>query len=150
MAHRQYKFSFYLNANHAIYINGKQGQHHPHTWQISLYVVKITEAFVMFHQVERAVEEFFSQYQDQDINQCDPFQDVNPTLENMSEIFFERIQEVLNKLGWMAFTMEVSETPARSYILTLGENENSGLDKQQDEQIERIIERAFYANLDEG
>lgn len=31
---REYKFKFYLNANHFIVINGKEGEVHPHTWGV--------------------------------------------------------------------------------------------------------------------
>ena len=34
MRYSQYRFSFYLNASHAIYINGELGDSHPHTWEI--------------------------------------------------------------------------------------------------------------------
>ena len=40
MRYQQYKFKFYMDARHAIYIGGKLGEVHPHTWEIALHVVK--------------------------------------------------------------------------------------------------------------
>lgn len=142
MAYQQYKFSFYLNARHAIYINGRLGEHHPHTWQISLYVIKVTQGFVMFNQVEKAVEEFMSQFQDHDLNETALFENINPTLENISELLFDKIQEILNELGWLAYTIEVSETPTRSYIISMGERNVEGLDEEE-ASINRILEESF-------
>lgn len=142
MAYQQYKFNFYLNARHAIYINGKQGQHHPHTWQISLYVVKVTDRFVMFNKVERAVEDLMAELQDIDINDHTMFANINPTLENITEVLFQNIQKKLSELGWLAYTMEVSETPTRSYIVSLGESDFQGVDDET-LRVNRIIEKSF-------
>ena len=35
---REYQFKFYLNANHFIIIDGKEGQRHPHTWEIMIQI----------------------------------------------------------------------------------------------------------------
>ena len=45
MRYQQYKFKFYMDARHAIYIGGKLGEVHPHTWEIVLHVVKGKENF---------------------------------------------------------------------------------------------------------
>ena len=36
--YRDYRIKVYLNARHYIFINGKQGQTHPHTWEFVLYM----------------------------------------------------------------------------------------------------------------
>ena len=38
-----YHYKFYLNANHAIYLNGQLGQIHPHTWEFSFEVINENE-----------------------------------------------------------------------------------------------------------
>ena len=48
MRYKQYKFKFYLNARHAIYRDGVMGQVHPHTWEITLNVIKGRDEFVEF------------------------------------------------------------------------------------------------------
>ena len=47
--YREYKFKFYLNANHYIIINGKNGQTHPHTWEFVFYIMKSEGEFVLFN-----------------------------------------------------------------------------------------------------
>ena len=54
MRYQQYKFKFYMDARHAIYIGGKLGEVHPHTWEIVLHVVKGKENFEPFHILEKA------------------------------------------------------------------------------------------------
>lgn len=115
----QYKFNFYLNASHAIYIDGTRGEVHPHTWEIVLHVAKMSSGLVLFNQVEKKVEEFLRQYQSQVMNDFEPFTTVNPTLENLTEFLLDSLQKELNPLGWMIFMIEVSETPARTFVMSL-------------------------------
>ncbi len=117
MRYNQYKYKFYLNANHSILIDGVMGQVHPHTWEIVIEVIKVVEGFVQFSFVEKAIEELLSKYQDKYINEIEPFDEINPTLENISEYFKEAIKQELKRDGWMLLRLEISETPARSYII---------------------------------
>ena len=101
MKYDKYKFKFYLNASHSIYINGVLGQSHPHTWEFSLDVLKVWEDFVQFNHVEKAIEELLSKYQNNNINDIDPFRKLNPTLENICEYFKETLKKILMDIGWV-------------------------------------------------
>lgn len=117
MKYSQYKFKFYLNANHAIYLRGILGQNHPHTWEISLDTIKVKNDFVQFDFIEKSVERFFMDFQDADLNKIEPFTVTNPTLENLCEFFKNALGKILGSNGWLLTRIEVSETPARSYII---------------------------------
>lgn len=119
MKYDKYKFKFYLNASHSIYINGVLGQSHPHTWEFSLDVLKVWGDFVQFNDVEKSIEDLLSKYQNNYINEIDPFIKLNPTLENICEYFKETIKELLKNIGWILMIIEISETPSRSYIIDL-------------------------------
>lgn len=122
MKYSQYKYNFYLNASHSIYIDGKRGERHPHTWEISLYIVNYKDNFVMFNRVEELIEDYLSQYQEKYINECPIFKTINPTLENIAHCFMEELQKILNPINWVIFTMEISETPSRAYIISNVDN----------------------------
>lgn len=122
MKYSQYKYNFYLNASHAIYINGSRGERHPHTWEISLYVVNSSDEFMIFNDVEKIIEGFLGQYQEKYINDFTPFDSMNPTLENIAHFFMDELQKLLNPVNWVITTMEISETPSRSYIISNVEN----------------------------
>ncbi|HEX3037540.1 MAG TPA: 6-carboxytetrahydropterin synthase [Oscillospiraceae bacterium] len=124
MKYEQYKFKFYLNANHAIQINGRIGQIHPHTWEISIVALKLSDKFISFNDVETIVDKMFDQYQDKFINEIEPFNMMNPTLENICEVFKEKISEILKNADWELLKIEVSETPARSYVISLSDDDN--------------------------
>jgi 6-pyruvoyltetrahydropterin/6-carboxytetrahydropterin synthase len=125
--YREYRFRAYLNASHAIIINGSQGEMHPHTFEISLSVVKVRDKFIEFNDIEKTIEDFLRPYQDKRLNDCPPFDIINPTLENISENFKNRLSSILSDKGWVLLRYEMSETPSRSYVINLlDENEQSG------------------------
>lgn len=112
-----YRFKFYINASHSIYINGSSGKKHPHTWEVSMVVKQNGDMFIRFNKIEEVIEKFFSRYQDIYINDLEPFDKINPTLENISRYFNTELSAMIRKIGWNLEKIEVSETPARSYII---------------------------------
>jgi 6-pyruvoyltetrahydropterin/6-carboxytetrahydropterin synthase len=103
-------------------MNGTRGERHPHTWQISLYIVNNQDTFMMFNEVEKIMEDYLGEYQGKYINDIPPFLTMNPTLENIAHCFMEELQKKLNPHNWVIITMEISETPSRSYIISNVEN----------------------------
>ena len=152
MKYSHYKFKFYLNANHAIYLAGVLGQNHPHTWEITLDTVKVSNDFIQFDFIEKSVEKFFADFQDSDINKIEPFTVMNPTLENICGFLKTELEKLLGNHGWLLSRIEVSETPTRSYIIDrsdeidkMNENEKRtqetaiSIDNTADEILDAIL-----------
>lgn len=117
--YREYRFKFYLNANHYIVIKGNEGQRHPHTWEFMVSIAVDRNEFVQFNDYEKAIEEYFDQYQNKVLNEVAPFDEITPTLENMAEYFVQKIADIVQELGGQLMQMESSETPTRSYVISL-------------------------------
>ena len=143
----QYKYKFYLNANHAIFINNVLGQMHPHTWEIMIEVLSTKENFVQFDRVEAAISKLLEKYQDQFINTIAPFDKVNPTLENIVYYFKQMIEEQIKEYHMVLLSIEISETPSRSYIInSFDEVEEKYLSmnkytNDEDSFIEQIVQK---------
>jgi 6-pyruvoyltetrahydropterin/6-carboxytetrahydropterin synthase len=142
MGYSQYKFKFYLNASHAIYIQGMMGDRHPHTWEIEISALKQQVEFVQFKEVEEPVEKFLDKFQNGFLNDFEPFNHINPTLENITNYFLTEIQALLIPLGWYVFYMEAGETPTRSYIISLVESGMTS-DFQKMNMVNDIIAKSF-------
>lgn len=146
MKYSEYKFKFYLNASHSIYINNKLGQKHPHTWEITMDLIKIVDGFVQFNDVEYAIEKMLSAYQDKYINDVAPFDTLNPTLENICLYFKDSIDDLMKNMGWLLLKIEISETPTRSYMIDLiidfqRENQKYLKEKESLEIAEQELEK---------
>jgi 6-pyruvoyltetrahydropterin/6-carboxytetrahydropterin synthase len=124
MRYSQYKFKFYLNASHAIYINGSMGERHPHTWEITINVLKEKDEFIQFSNLEKKIENWLKRYQDKFLNERAPFDRINPTMENCCDYFKEVLKPILQSEGWILLTIEMSETPTRSYVVNLFDTED--------------------------
>lgn len=119
MAYSQYRFKFYINTTHAIYIAGKLGQVHPHTWEIELNTMKMDEGFISFTQFEKRIEQLLAPYSNVYLNDVPPFTTLNPTLENLTRYFKDFLHQEMYKIGWILISIEVAETPTRSFIIDL-------------------------------
>ena len=144
---REYKFKFYLNANHFIVINGKEGEIHPHTWEFMVDVLMSDQKFVQFGADEKAIDEYFNKYQNRILNEVEPFDHMVPTLENMSDYFADEIRGIVKELGGHLVKMESSETPTRSYVISF-EREQEYLEsirrsskQQMSDVIDGILDR---------
>lgn len=138
----QYRFKFYLNASHSIIINGRQGEAHPHTWEMILDILVNRDEFQEFNVYEKEIEKFFSQYQDSTLNTLEPFDVIVPTLENIVDYFGDKLRILIREMGGELMRFEGSETPTRSYILSYV-NENDYLynvEKQRKESLENVID----------
>ena len=142
MRYSQYRFSFYLNASHAIYINGELGDSHPHTWEIVIKAIRSEKGMMLFHEVEKKIEEFLEPFQNRFINDFEPFDVLNPTLENITTYLLDSMDDILKTIGWVVFYIEVSETPTRSYIISRVEN-NIISELQSENMVKDIIEQSF-------
>lgn len=121
MKYNRYRFKFYLNASHSIYINGVLGEEHPHTWEITLNTIKLKNNFIIFNDIEKKIEKYLKKFQDSYINNLQPFSTLNPTLENICGYFKSLFQGILFDNGWLLLSIEISETPSRSYIIDISD-----------------------------
>lgn len=139
--YREYKFKFYLNANHYIYIDGIAGQLHPHTWEFEICILRGEEKFVEFAYYEKAIEEFLSSYQNRIINEIEPFDSIVPTLENIADYFATRLRELVRSMGGEVVKLESSETPTRSYVVGFQDDIHfiEKMEKNSRERVNEII-----------
>ncbi|MCI8484143.1 MAG: 6-pyruvoyl tetrahydrobiopterin synthase [Lachnospiraceae bacterium] len=127
--------------NHYITINGKQGQTHPHTWEFVITMIVDGDEFVEFRTFESLIEQYLDKYQNQILNTIEPFDIIVPTIENVTDHFNEELQGLLQEHGGELVSMEGSETPTRSYIVS-HRNEPEFIDqigKKQTEQISGVV-----------
>lgn len=147
MKYQQYKMKFYLNCRHAIYIDGKIGDIHPHTWEFVVHIAKVRDKFVPFSDTEQNIEEILDPYQEQTLNTVKPFDMINPTLENCANYFRERFTSRLNSDGWILLLMEVSETPSRSYVMSMIDEQEIGQAQTINALTDSIIDSIRNAKI---
>ena len=142
---RLYQFKFYLNGRHSILVDGNQGQVHPHTWEFGLKMMMRKDEFIKFKVFEQAINLFFEKYQNQTLNDVKPFNVIMPTLESMVDYFGEQLRPIIRDIGGELISIEGSETPTRSYIVSY-ENESSYLENVEEfskQAVSRVMDKMF-------
>lgn len=142
----KYKYKFYLNANHAIYIDNNLGKIHSHTWEITLIVKNFNENFMQFNDVENIINEILDKYQNKNINTLEPFDKINPTLENICKYFNDIFKNKLLEKNIRLDTIEICESPKRAFIIENDDNntniaEQNEIEKENENILNSILEK---------
>lgn len=144
--YHDYRIKTYLNAEHYIFINGKKGTQHPHTFEISVYTRFPGTTFIEFKELEDTLAGITVPYQNRCLNDIEPFDRIIPTTENMADYFAGIVSEKISGLGGIVLQMTVSETPTRAYVITFETTE--ALKDKADEAEEKIIDDLIDRRLD--
>ena len=146
----EYKFKFYLNASHSIIIAGKQGEVHPHTWEITLEILVERDEFMEFNVYERVAQDFFASYQDRTLNDVQPFDTIMPTLENIVDYFGAQLRRNMREVGGVLMRIEGSETPTRSYAVSYARDDEyiSDVKEHADDALDHVIDEMLQRALD--
>ena len=148
MRYSQYKFKFYLNASHAIYIDGTMGDKHPHTWEIIIYVLKEKEEFIQFGDLEKKIENWLKRYQDKFLNEVTPFDRFNPTMENCCDYFKDVLKGILSTEGWILLSIEMSESPTRAYVVNVFDTDDQAVLESSSDAVAGDILNNIINNMD--
>ena len=81
----------------------------------------------------------FEPYQNQVMNDHDPFCAIIPSLENMTEYFATQIAEAVKPMNYHLRRFEGSETPVRTYGVRFPEAE--GIDDKAADDVEVAVSR---------
>jgi 6-pyruvoyltetrahydropterin/6-carboxytetrahydropterin synthase len=114
--------------------NGQRGEVHPHTWEFCLNIRVGRSSFTAFHTFENAVNRYLSKYQNRTLNEVEPFNEIIPTLEYMTDFFAKDLHDIIDALGCHLIRVAGSESPTRTYILSLEDLEDE-VSQQAEEQI---------------
>lgn len=143
---REYRLKFYLNAQHYFVdpATGKKGETHPHTWELTLRIAVLNRDYTPFHLFEQAVEDYLAPYQNKVLNDCPPFDVVTPSIEGITEMFARDFDGILSELGGQLRSVEGSEGPTRSIIVTIKRLSNGESSRErQAEALSDVIDNVL-------
>ena len=78
----------------------------------------IREDFVAYESIEGIVKEYLNVFSGKTFNLIAPFDHTPPTLENIGEVFYSDLSEVLLKNGYQLKKLGISETPQRVFNIS--------------------------------
>ncbi|MCG0748192.1 hypothetical protein IMAU60057_01898 [Lactiplantibacillus plantarum] len=117
---RTYKIKSYVNASHAVRWATGSGKKHTHTWEIVCELHTI-DAMVAFYDIEKNLHQALDELSGKFLNDLPEFKTVNPTVENVTEYLFTKIDKTLRDNGAQLLRIEVSDSPTRAYCISVTE-----------------------------
>jgi 6-pyruvoyl tetrahydropterin synthase-related domain len=115
---RNYKLKFYINASHAIRWEKGIGKQHNHTWEFICEITTQDNHMIVFSDIEKSLENYFTKFSGMILNEVVPFDELNPTLENFAEVLFLEVSEVVKAFNANLIRIEVGETPVRFFCIS--------------------------------
>ena len=88
------------------------------TFDITLYVSTAGTKFVRFDVIESSVKQTLGKYSEKVLRQFSPFDQLEPTLENMGNVFYQMIKNDLIPIGVTLEMLEINENPLRTFIVS--------------------------------
>ena len=117
---RTYKIKSYVNASHAVRWATGSGKKHTHTWEI-VCELHTVDAMVAFYDIEKNLHQALDELSGKFLNDLPEFKTVNPTVENVTEYLFTKIDKTLRDNGAQLLRIEVSDLPTRAYCISVTE-----------------------------
>lgn len=117
---RTYKIKSYVNASHAVRWTTGSGKKHTHTWEI-VCELHTVDAMVAFYDIEKNLHQALDELSGKFLNDLPEFKTVNPTVENVTEYLFTKIDKTLRDNGAQLLRIEVSDSPTRAYCISVTE-----------------------------
>ena len=117
---RTYKIKSYVNASHAVRWATGSGKKHTHTWEI-VCELHTVDAMVAFYDIEKNLHQALDELSGKFLNDLPEFKTVNPTVENVTEYLFKKIDKTLRDNGAQLMRIEVSDSPTRAYCISVND-----------------------------
>lgn len=117
---RTYKIKSYVNASYAVRWATGSGKKHTHTWEI-VCELHTVDAMVAFYDIEKNLHQALDELSGKFLNDLPEFKTVNPTVENVTEYLFTKIDKTLRDNGAQLLRIEVSDSPTRAYCISVTE-----------------------------
>lgn len=115
-----YKLSTFINASHAVRWLDEMEAEHRHTWELILNIRPITAGKLLkIDDIEEVIEASLQTFSGRFLNDMSRFDNVNPTLENFTEILFDDLTQALSGISMQLVELSVGNSPTRFYHITL-------------------------------
>lgn len=115
-----YKLSTFINASHAVRWPDEMEAEHRHTWELILNIRPITAGKLLkIDDIEEVIEASLQTFSGRFLNDMSRFDNVNPTLENFTEILFDDLTQALSEISMQLVELSVGNSPTRFYHITL-------------------------------
>lgn len=87
------------------------------TFEIILFISSAKTKFLRFDEIETTIAQTLGKYSEKSLVKVSPFDQLEPTLENMGNVFYQLLRQGFAKVGISLERLEISESPVRTFVV---------------------------------
>ncbi len=87
------------------------------TFEITLFISTVRSGLIRFDEMEEVITKTLNRYSEKELTLISPFDQLEPTLENMGDVFYQIVGQNLARLEMSLEKLEISERPIETYIV---------------------------------
>lgn len=115
MITKSYRIITFINSSSAISVGYMLGKKKTHTYEV---ICKIqTKDFVEFSVLTSKIQEVTSKFDNQYLNRMTEFASKKPTVENLAQVLFDKINQNLKAISGKLVFLQISISPIESYCI---------------------------------
>ena len=117
MGFRGYKLNHKLIILHNLHDSSDPSSVYARTFEITFFISAVKSGIIRFDEMEAVISNTLSKFSEKELTQISPFDQLEPTLENMGDIFFQMVGQRLARIDMSLERLEISERPIEAYIV---------------------------------
>jgi len=86
-------------------------------YDVTLFISSVNPGLIRFDELEAVIIRTLERYSEKNITRIPPFDELEPTLENMGNVFYQQIRQNLARIGMSLEMLEINESPIKTYIV---------------------------------
>lgn len=87
------------------------------SFEITLFISSARQGIIRFDEMESTITRTLSRFSEKNLNQIAPFDELEPTLENIGYVLYELIRNNLARIDTVLEKLEISESPIKAFIV---------------------------------
>ncbi|MEL7656461.1 MAG: 6-pyruvoyl-tetrahydropterin synthase-related protein, partial [Bacillota bacterium] len=117
MGFRGYKFKYKLIVFQNFQDREDPSSLYAKNFEITLFISSTKTKLMRFDEIDAIIEKTIGKYSKKVLDQIPPFNELEPTLENMGSVFYQFLKKDLTLAGASLAILEINESPVRTFIV---------------------------------
>jgi 6-pyruvoyl tetrahydropterin synthase-like protein len=93
-------------------------------FEITMFISSFKTGMIRFDEMEAVIAKTLAGYSEKELTLIPPFDQLEPTLETMGNVFFQIIRQSLARIDTSLEILEISESPIKTFVVnTVTKNE---------------------------
>lgn len=124
MGFKGYKLKHKLIVLHNFQDNSDPSSVYAKAFEITMFISSLKTGMIRFDEMEAVIAKTLERFSQKELTLTSPFDQLEPTLENMGNVFYQVLRQNLARIDTSLEILEISESPIKTFVVnTININE---------------------------